>query len=133
MIKAAQRGYIDTLPLDEAQKSDDINIGGILVCGLSLFWHRVAYILISDNAMFRDYRAGQENLERTKQGRMLATHPIELANEGTRIRPIFRIVLIERLLDTEFFRPNAARYSQKTSRHLSCVEWRTARGRPSEP
>jgi hypothetical protein len=56
-LKAYMGGYSDAPPLEEALTSCAINIGGAIVCGL------LAY---------RDYQAGQANLERIARGGKLA-------------------------------------------------------------
>jgi Low psii accumulation1 / Rep27 len=68
-IKALSGGYADAPPLDEALTSDAINIGGAVVCGL------LAY---------REYKAGQSNLERIARGGKLASLVVEPAVGGSK-------------------------------------------------
>lgn len=56
-LKASMGGYADAMPLDEALTNCAINLGGVLLCGF------LAY---------RDYQAGQSNLERIAKGGQLA-------------------------------------------------------------
>eukprot|EP00429_Kryptoperidinium_foliaceum_P017827 CAMPEP_0176029114 /NCGR_PEP_ID=MMETSP0120_2-20121206/14301_1 /TAXON_ID=160619 /ORGANISM="Kryptoperidinium foliaceum, Strain CCMP 1326" /LENGTH=354 /DNA_ID=CAMNT_0017362335 /DNA_START=1 /DNA_END=1065 /DNA_ORIENTATION=- len=82
-IKAYAGGFSDAPPLDEALTSDAINIGAAIVCGF---------------LAFREYQAGQSNLERIAQGGRLASLPLELANgQGRRTvkeyRRFSRVVL----------------------------------------
>eukprot|EP00979_Chaetoceros_neogracilis_P011284 scaffold2731_cov151-Chaetoceros_neogracile.AAC.1 len=56
-VKAYVGGYSDAIPLDEALNNCAVNIGGAVVCG---------YLT------YRDYQAGQENLERIARGGKLA-------------------------------------------------------------
>lgn len=56
-LKAYTGGYSDAPPLEEALTNCAINVGGAIVCGL------LAY---------RDYQAGQSNLERIARGGKLA-------------------------------------------------------------
>jgi hypothetical protein len=68
-VKALTGGYTDAPPLDEALTSDAINIGGAVVCGL------LAY---------REYKAGQSNLERIARGGKLASLVVEPAVPGSK-------------------------------------------------
>ncbi|KAG7352931.1 DUF3493 domain containing protein [Nitzschia inconspicua] len=83
-IKALSGGYSDAPPLDEALTSDAINIGGAIVCGL------LAY---------REYKAGQSNLERIARGGKLARLVVEPAASGSKrqqlaaYRRISRVVI----------------------------------------
>jgi len=56
-LKASMGGYADAMPMDEALLNCGINFGGVVVCGY------LAY---------RDYQAGQANLERIAKGGQLA-------------------------------------------------------------
>jgi hypothetical protein len=56
-LKASMGGYADAMPLDEALTNCAINLGGAFLCGF------LAY---------RDYQAGQSNLERIAKGGQLA-------------------------------------------------------------
>jgi Protein of unknown function (DUF3493). len=66
-LKAYMGGYSDAPPLEEALTSCAINIGGAIVCGL------LAY---------RDYQAGQANLERIARGGKLARLAVSPASEN---------------------------------------------------
>lgn len=61
-------GYADALPLDEALTSDAINLGAAVICGV------LAY---------REYQAGQANLERIARGGKLASLLVEPATTTT--------------------------------------------------
>ena len=63
-IKALAGGYSDAPPLDEALTSDAINIGAAIICGL---------------LAFREYKAGQANLERISRGGKLASLVVDPA------------------------------------------------------
>jgi len=67
-LKAYIGGYSDAPPLEEALTSCAINIGGAVVCGL------LAY---------RDYQAGQANLERIARGGKLARLAVSPAAAST--------------------------------------------------
>jgi hypothetical protein len=69
-IKAVVGGYTDAMPLDEALTNDAINIVAAIVCGY------LAY---------RDYQAGQANLERIARGGKLASLAVEPAAGGKRL------------------------------------------------
>jgi hypothetical protein len=56
-LKASLGGYSDAMPMDEALTNCAINLAGVVVCG---------YLA------FRDYKAGQANLERIAKGGKLA-------------------------------------------------------------
>ena len=82
-IKALVGGYSDAMPLDEALTSDAINVGAAIVCGY------LAY---------RDYQAGQANLERIARGGKLASLVVEPAAGGNRLtltnyRRAFRVLI----------------------------------------
>jgi hypothetical protein len=64
-IKAVVGGYSDAPPLDEALTSDAINIGAAIVCGF---------------LAFREYKAGQANLERIARGGKLASLVVDPAS-----------------------------------------------------
>jgi hypothetical protein len=63
-IKAYRGGYADAPPLEEALTNDAINVGGVIVCGL---------------LAFREYKAGEANLERIAKGGKLASLGLEVA------------------------------------------------------
>uniref|UniRef100_A0A7R9ZPU1 Peptidase M14 carboxypeptidase A domain-containing protein n=1 Tax=Craspedostauros australis TaxID=1486917 RepID=A0A7R9ZPU1_9STRA len=69
-VKAAVGGYSDAPPLQEALTNDAINIGAAIVCGV------LAY---------RDYQAGQANLERIARGGKLASLVVEPAASEKRM------------------------------------------------
>jgi hypothetical protein len=83
-FKALAGGYTDAPPLDEALTSDAINIGGAVVCGL---------------LAFREYKAGQSNLERIAHGGKLASLVVEPAVLGSKrkqlveYRRAFRVLI----------------------------------------
>jgi hypothetical protein len=83
-VKALAGGYTDAPPLDEALTSDAINIGGAVVCGF------LAY---------REYKAGQSNLERIARGGKLASLVVEPAVSGSKrqqlvdYRRYFRVLI----------------------------------------
>jgi len=98
-IKAVVGGYQDAMPLDEALTSDAINIGAAIVCGY------LAY---------RDYQAGQANLERIARGGKLASLIVEPAAGGNRLtmanyRRGFRVLIAA----------GGAEYIQKLARSLA--------------
>jgi len=64
-IKAFVGGYSDAMPLDEALTSDAINAGAVLVCGF---------------LTYRDFKAGQANLEKIARGGKLASLVVEPAS-----------------------------------------------------
>jgi hypothetical protein len=68
-FKALAGGYSDAPPLDEVLASDGINIVAAIACGL------LAY---------REYQAGQANLERISKGGKLAALSVEPATAGAR-------------------------------------------------
>jgi hypothetical protein len=63
-IKAVVGGYADAQPLDEVLTSDAINIGAAIICGF---------------LAFREYKAGQVNLQRISRGGRLASLAVEPA------------------------------------------------------
>lgn len=65
-LKAYMGGYTDAMPLDEALTSCAINISGALVCGF------LAY---------REYKVGEQNLERIARGGKLAKLTVSLASD----------------------------------------------------
>lgn len=65
-LKAYIGGYPDAMPLDEALTSCAINISGALVCGF------LAY---------REYKVGEQNLERIARGGKLAKLAVSLASD----------------------------------------------------
>jgi hypothetical protein len=67
-IKAMVGGYSDAPPLDESLTSDAINIGAAIVCGF---------------LAFREYKAGQVNLERIARGGKLASLVVDPANASS--------------------------------------------------
>jgi hypothetical protein len=69
-IKAVVGGYQDAMPLDEALTNDAINIGAAIIC---------SYLA------YRDYQAGQVNLERISRGGKLASLVVEPAAGGNRL------------------------------------------------
>jgi hypothetical protein len=83
-IKAVAGGYSDAPPLDEALTSDAINIGAAIICG-ALAW--------------REYKAGESNLERIARGGKLASLVVEPAAAGskrlqmTNYRRAYRVVI----------------------------------------
>jgi len=64
-IKAYVGGYQNAIPLDEALTSDAINVGAVIVCGL---------------ITYRDWKAGQANLEKIARAGRLASLIVEPAN-----------------------------------------------------
>lgn len=56
-LKASMGGYVDAMPMDEALQSCAINLGAVAVCV---------------TLAYRDYQAGNANLERIAQGGRLA-------------------------------------------------------------
>ncbi|KAL3918795.1 MAG: hypothetical protein SGARI_007365, partial [Bacillariaceae sp.] len=83
-IKAVAGGYSDAMPLDEALTSDAINIGAAIICG-ALAW--------------REYKAGESNLQRIARGGKLASLVVEPAAAGakrlqlTTYRRAYRVVI----------------------------------------
>jgi hypothetical protein len=71
--KAAAGGYSDAQPLDEALTSDAINIVAAIICGF---------------LAFREYQAGESNLERIARGGKLASLVVEPAIKGERRRSL---------------------------------------------
>lgn len=65
-LKASMGGYTDAMPMDEALQNCGINLGGVLLCG---------YLA------FRDYQAGQANLQRIAKGGQLARLAINPASK----------------------------------------------------
>ena len=63
-IKAFVGGYADAMPLDEALTSDAINLGAVVACAF---------------LTYRDYKAGQANLEKIARGGKLASLVVEPA------------------------------------------------------
>ena len=63
-IKAVAGGFSDAIPLDEALTSDAINLTAVIACGL---------------LVYRDYKAGQENLEKLARAGKLASLVVEPA------------------------------------------------------
>ncbi len=63
-IKSFVGGYADAMPLDEVLTSDAINIGAVIACGF---------------LTYRDYKAGQANLEKIARGGKLASLVVEPA------------------------------------------------------
>mmetsp|Transcript_11828 Transcript_11828/g.24999 ORF Transcript_11828/g.24999 Transcript_11828/m.24999 type:complete len:372 (-) Transcript_11828:91-1206(-) len=63
-IKAVVGGYSDAMPLDEALTSDAINVGAVLACGF---------------LTYRDFKAGQANLEKIARAGKLASLVVEPA------------------------------------------------------
>lgn len=63
-IKAVAGGYSDAMPLDEALTSDAINLGAVIACGF---------------LTYRDYKAGQANLEKIARAGKLASLVVEPA------------------------------------------------------
>lgn len=72
-IKANIGGYTDSIPLDEALNSCAVNIAGVVVCAV---------------LTFRDYKAGQSNLERIARGGMLAKLAVSAAGNRKIIRTL---------------------------------------------
>jgi hypothetical protein len=72
-LKAYMGGYSDAMPLDEALTSCAINISGAIVCGL------LAY---------REYKAGEQNLERIARGGKLAKLGVTPANDEKAVIPL---------------------------------------------
>jgi len=63
-IKSVVGGYADAMPLDEVLTSDAINAGAVIACGF---------------LVYRDYKAGQANLEKIARGGKLASLVVEPA------------------------------------------------------
>lgn len=63
-IKAFVGGYSDAMPLDEALTSDAINLGAVVACAF---------------LTYRDYKAGQANLEKLARAGKLASLVVEPA------------------------------------------------------
>ena len=72
-LKAYMGGYSDAIPLDEALTSCAINISGAIVCGL------LAY---------REYKAGEQNLERIARGGKLAKLGVTPASDEKIVIPL---------------------------------------------
>lgn len=68
-IKAVVGGYADAQPLEEVLTSDAINVSAAIICGF------LAY---------REYKAGQSNLERVQRGGKLASLQLEPAAAGSK-------------------------------------------------
>jgi len=66
-IKASVGGFSDAMPLEEALTSDAINLGAVIVCGL---------------ITYRDYKAGEANLEKLARAGKLASLVVEPASSG---------------------------------------------------
>ena len=67
-VKALVGGYSDAIPLDEALTSDAINLGAAVICGF---------------LAFREYKAGEKNLERIAKGGKLASLIVDPARPAT--------------------------------------------------
>lgn len=68
-LKAYIGGYENGIPLDEALTSDAINVGAAVVCGL---------------LTYRDWKAGQTNLEKLARAGKLASLVVEPADGASR-------------------------------------------------
>merc|ERR1712085_16831 len=68
-LKAYIGGYENAIPLDEALTSDAINVGAAVVCGL---------------LTYRDWKAGQTNLEKLARAGKLASLVVEPADDASR-------------------------------------------------
>ena len=82
-LKASMGGYTDAMPLDEALTNCAINLGGAVLCAF------LAY---------RDYQAGQANLERIAKGGQLARLAITPANMEKSIKTLSEYRRISRVL-----------------------------------
>jgi hypothetical protein len=68
-LKASMGGYADAPPIEEALKSDAINLGAVVICGFFAY---------------REYQAGNVNLERIARGGKLAALQVEPSSGGRR-------------------------------------------------